>query len=282
MAPSKRWRYVASSVTGTSHLKTDAGCQDAFAVRSIDTVEGAVLILAVSDGAGSARAGEIGSRIAVDGIVEQAAEWLRTGRLVAEIDDAVMREWLKGIREEIAERASEAESEMRDFAATLLCAILSETHSAFAQLGDGAIVVLTPELEWSWVFWPMHGEYANTTYFVTDEKAVANLQFESRPRPVHEVAAFSDGLEPLVLEFKTKAAFQPFFSRMFRPLRGSSAKGRDESLVAQLAAYLRSPAVTARADDDLTLVLATRLDDAPPQLPPVSETSDARDNETTH
>ena len=281
MGAAPRWRFAATSVTGTSHVRSGGGCQDSYATHVFDALEGPVLIVAVSDGAGSARAGAVGSALATGCVIEQAVAWLISGRRVGDIDVATARDWLNGIREHIAEKAGEAESEMRDFAATLLFAVVSQTHSVFVQLGDGAIVVLTPEHEWSWVFWPMHGEYANTTYFVTDDAAAKNLQFEARPRPVREIAAFTDGLEPLVLEFKTKSAFQPFFGRMFRPLRASTVAGRDEQLSAQLTAYLRSPVITAKADDDLTLVMATTVDEAPIQpaqkAPHLTEMSDGRD-----
>lgn len=273
MGSAPRWRFAATSVTGTSHVRSGGGCQDAYGTRVVDGVEGPVLIVAVSDGAGSAKAGAMGSALATGCVIEQAEAWLIADRRVCEIDIATARDWLNGIREHIAEKAGEAESEMRDYAATLLFAVISQTHSVFAQLGDGAIVVLTPEHEWSWVFWPMHGEYANTTYFVTDDTAAKNIQFEARPRAVREIAAFTDGLEPLVLEFKTKSAFQPFFGRMFRPLRASAAVGRDAQLSAQLDAYLRSPTITAKADDDLTLVMATTVDPPPIQPAPTASHS---------
>jgi hypothetical protein len=208
----------------------------------------------------------------VTGVIERAGEWFAAGRTVAEITGSVIRDWVGGIREHIAELAAEADSEMRDYAATLQLAILGQASSAFAQLGDGALVVLTPEGNWSCVFWPMHGEYSNTTFFITDATALQMLQTECWTRPVNEVAAFSDGLEPLVLDFKQRTAFQPFFARMFRPLRASVSDGVDETLTHKLAAYLGSPPVTTRTNDDLTLVLATRMEPPPASAtePPIA------------
>ena len=230
MAEVGRWRYVAASVTGASHVRSSTECQDACAVEVFETKEGPALVLAVSDGAGSARAGAIGSNATVAGVLERADAWFAAERTVADISDAVIRNWVGGIREEIAELAGKTQTEMRDYAATLLLAVLGQTHSTFAQLGDGALVALTAEQEWSWVFWPMHGEYCNTTYFIVDETATKMLQVESNSRAVHEIAAFSDGLEPLVLDFKERTAFYPFFTRVFRPLRASTVDGVDVPL----------------------------------------------------
>jgi hypothetical protein len=185
--------------------------------------------------------------------------WFSGGRLLEEITEAVVRDWIAGIVEQIAEEAGSSGNELRDYAATLLFAALGPNCAVFSQLGDGAMVVLTEEHEWSWVFWPMHGEYANTTYFITDPTALKLLQFESCQRAIHEVATFSDGLEPLVLDYKERIASQSFFNRMLRPLRSSEVKGVDVALCGQLASYLTSPRITSRVDDDLSLVLATRM-----------------------
>src|SRR6516225_2777134 len=46
--------------------------------------------------------------------------------------------------------------------------------------GDGVIVVKDQTSQWSWVFWPDRGEFANTTFFVTDAAADDHLRFEHR------------------------------------------------------------------------------------------------------
>lgn len=275
-----RWRYAHASVAGTAHLRIGTACQDACVVRAFDTVDGPALVLAVSDGAGTARFGEVGSSTAVACVLECAKAWFADRRGVSEITASVVHDWVSGIREQIAEIAGSAEQSMRDYAATLMLAILGETHSAFAQLGDGAMVVLTDERDWSWIFWPMHGEYANTTFFVTEDNALADLQFECRERAVHEIAGFTDGLEALVLDYKERTVFQPFFDRMLRPLRASSTEGEDHTLSRQLASYLGSPAISSRSDDDLSLVLATRV----PSVGPTHELIDtnAQDSDTAN
>ena len=49
-----------------------------------------------------------------------------------------------------------------------------------------------------------------------------------------------------------------FFSGMFAPLVRSQSNGRDDSLSDALERYLKSPAVSDRADDDVSIVLATQ------------------------
>jgi hypothetical protein len=245
-------------VIGTSHKTRGAPGQDAFLVDIAECDGEQILIVAVSDGAGSARAAEVGSQTAVASVIEQARAWLSTNPPLSTLTQTIMLEWLKGVREQIADIASGAEGEMRDYAATLLVALLGPDYAAFGQIGDGAIVVLTEEKEWAWVFWPQHGEYANTTHFVTDNNALEKLEFEAGPRTIAELAMFSDGLEAMVIDYRSRAAHQPFFNRIIGPLRKADSAGTDTVLSKHLETYLASPTVTERTDDDVTLVLASR------------------------
>jgi hypothetical protein len=72
---------------------------------------------------------------------------------------------------------------------------------------------------------------------------------------VAQVALFTDGLERLALDFMTRRAFTPFFTSMFRSLP-SDLPGRHKQLSQALRAFLDSSVVTARTDDDKTLVMA--------------------------
>jgi len=57
------WRCLAESVAGTSHLAHQLPCQDAHKILALGDKH---LVLAVADGAGSAKHAEQGAKIAVD------------------------------------------------------------------------------------------------------------------------------------------------------------------------------------------------------------------------
>ena len=251
------WRYVAASSIGTSHVKVGQPCQDSHVCREIADADGRpVLVLAVSDGAGSAARAEEGSRIACAVIAEAAARCLaRT--TVDRLEAADALEWLSKVQAGIALKAEDEGDVPRSFACTLLAAVLAEDAAVFIQIGDGAIVVAAAD-GWRCVHWPMHGEFANTTYFATEDYAADHLAFEKTAGRIDEVALFSDGIEPLVLHYATKSVHAPFFDRMFPAVRGLGPPGRDAALSDALAAYLDSPAICERTDDDKTLILASR------------------------
>ncbi len=142
-----------------------------------------------------------------------------------------------------------------------LGAVVSAHAAAYLQIGDGAIVVATEEPgEYTWVFWPQHGEYANSTYFLTQDAASEALMFETGP-PVQEVAIFSDGIERLVLDMVARTVHSPAFRPVFQWLAKTAPEAAQETGQA-LAAYLSSDHVTSRTDDDKTLVMATRVSTA--------------------
>ena len=68
------------------------------------------------------------------------------------------------------------------------------------------------------------------------------------------MALFTDGLQTLALDY-TRAAHSPFFAPMFAALSSETEPG---GLLGPLSAFLESPAVNERTDDDKTLILATR------------------------
>jgi hypothetical protein len=156
-------------------------------------------------------------------------------------------------------RAEHEELKARDFACTLMAAIIGERSTVFAQIGDGAIVVPSPEEpdEYCYVFWPQKGEYANETYFVTDPEVHTKLQYDYVPRRIDEVAVLTDGIQNLALHYQTQSAHNPFFRPVFAWLRPASEDYKDK-FTASLAAYLASEKINQATDDDKTLILATR------------------------
>lgn len=260
---SRPWRVALAIAEGTSHASTGAPCQDSATVLALDTAEGPVLVAVVCDGAGSAAHAEVGAWLAARTMVELVDLHFERGGTLGEVDRACAAAWLGGVAEALAVDARAQGRALRDYACTLLAAVVGETSAAFAQVGDGAMVISRGEEEdWSYVFWPQHGEFANTTNFVVSHDVVDAFEFASVPERLEELALFSDGLENLVLHRATRSVHEPFFRRMIAPVRRTAAPGLDARLSTDLEGYLRSDRVCERTDDDKSLVLATRIADA--------------------
>jgi hypothetical protein len=235
-----------------------------------------VLVATASDGAGSAKHAEIGSRLACEVIGKTAAEFLTAGGLVSKIDAALAKEWLALFQSAVELKAATLSASARDLACTLLVAIVGHDSAAFWQIGDGCIIIRSSDEEdFCWVFWPDRGEYENVTYFATEINAAEHLQFETVCRRIDYVSVLTDGLQRLALHYETTSAHAPFFRGLFPPLESASV-GLSESLSRSLARFLESERVNSRTDDDKTLILASRtelLDDSEGSANPTHATS---------
>jgi hypothetical protein len=253
------WRLAAASALGAAHLKLGLPCQDAHRCGVQRTVGGEpVLVAVVCDGAGSAARAEAGAGLASRLIHDEIAAALRAEDFeVRDITRAWIEERLGRFQAEVAALAEAEECTPRDYACTLVAAAVGPGRAVFFQIGDGAIVVGEDEETFRWIFWPDHGEYENVTFFATDPEAASHLQFELVEKRIDEVALLSDGLQRLALHYQTRTAHAGFFKPMLTTLR-ATPENELESLSAQLEAYLSSPQVNERTDDDKTLILASR------------------------
>jgi hypothetical protein len=256
------WRVVQASAVGTSHSENGEAGQDECLAGTFCALDGEEYFLGlVSDGAGSASHGRSGAEVACEKGRDVIEQWVRKEISLSRLTLKTMTNWVVAIRQHIC-RAAEAKGlTPRDFACTLLGAVVGTKAAAFFQVGDGAIVIREGD-DFHPVFWPDAGEYANMTYFVTDEDALVHLRrkiwLSSRESSLPgEVAMFSDGLQRLALVYESRTAYKPFFEPMFGTLRKADLAACD-TLSDQLARFLGSPKVNERTDDDKTLVLATR------------------------
>ena len=218
----------------------------------------------MSDGAGTADKSDLGSTLAVQEFVDRFSEATSEIGDLSGISEEWVRTWFKGLQVKIGELAEENGDPVASYACTLLGVVAGDSEAIYIQLGDGAIVVEAEGDDgYGWIFWPQHGEYANSTFFVTQEGAEAKLQVERGPAP-REVAMFSDGIERLVLDMANQSVHSPAFKPIFEWLAGTEPDRTGRPSPA-LEAYLRSDHVNRRTDDDKTLVMATRAEHVPTQ-----------------
>ena len=110
----------------------------------------------------------LGAEIAVSTVSSVAQLGVRAGR--NDYQD-ILREGATLARQRLVEAAADRKAAPRDLACTLLAVIVAPIGGGALQIGDGVIVIGDQPLSWRWVFWPQKGEYANTTFFLSDELA---------------------------------------------------------------------------------------------------------------
>jgi hypothetical protein len=251
--PVTRWRVAGVSVQGVSHLKTNQPCQDSHVSRQLP---GGALVIAVADGAGSAPLSQIGSARAAVAAVDWVTELMSGDWPTTEADwRALLTAALETAHESVHNLAHKRKVTPRDLATTLILTIATPKMVVTAQVGDGAAVVMTEHEEFAALTFPQRGEFVNETVFFTSPDYLAAVQFGFWHGDVAGVAAFSDGLQFLALRMPDGQPHSAFFLPLLRMLGRADDHHRAE---AQLRGFLQSDRITQRADDDLTLVLATR------------------------
>lgn len=258
------WEWVSATAVGTSHLRINRGCDDSGACIFVPGKHEAALVVVCSDGAGSAQKSSVGSRIVVRAFCRNVSKFLKSGGTIRGISREVASDWLDDIRGRIEIVSRSFGLVRREFAATLVGFVVGEVEAKILHVGDGAAVHRLADSDaWAVSSWPSHGEYASTTYFVTDDPE-PSFNLSEISGSICELGVFTDGIEHLVLDFSTKRAFDPFFNQMFLGFKPEGI-GRNRNLSRHLSSYLKSPIICEKTDDDKTLLLARRKPNVAPK-----------------
>lgn len=271
------WRVLHQAVRGTSHRKANLPCQDAL---RWEPVAPDWLVVSLADGAGSASFADVGATIAARtalGVVTARlakAEPASPGVTSATALDAdaalngLFVEAFQTARAAVLDEASRRQVRPRELATTLLVFVARPGLAAAAQVGDGATLVAESPERLRALTRPGISEYLNETTFLTSDNALEGLQCSVRRGPVRYAALFSDGLQLLALKLPEADPHARFFQPLFRFLDAAPDLGVANG---QLREFLESPRITERADDDLSLLIAS----LPPPVSPPAGTSPA-------
>ncbi len=253
---SSRWRVAGASVQGVGHARLGLPCQDAHGWR---VLTGDVLAAVVADGAGSAPLAEVGAELAARSALDFLSA-VGAEDLAARLNDAdetgaqtLLRNALTAARQALDDEAVRRGVPLRDLATTLLVLLAAPQIVLAAQIGDGAIILADATGKIRALTAPPAAEYVNETTFLTAANALDKAQITVWRGAARHVALFSDGLQMLALKMPAASPHPPFFAPLFR---FADAIADETQASEELAAFLRSPRITERADDDLTLLLA--------------------------
>ena len=252
------WKYIYSSVKGSSHEATNTPKQDN-CKNCILLINGKdYLVSAVADGAGSAKYSDLSSKFICKLFIRKTKQWLENNSL-EDLTREVIAKWFIYFQKIIKRTVSIYKLEtVRDFATTLLFSVLSKNYNVFVQIGDGIIAVGDND-NFECVFLPQNGEFINTTHFATESSAVNIFMFKTINESVKRIAMHTDGIEQIALDFKGQKPFIPFFTPFFSAIEKLENSGYSETLSKQLELFLQSDRVNKKTDDDKTLFLASVL-----------------------
>ena len=246
------WKVYFASATGKYHLACDVPCQDSGHYEVVEDV----LIGVVCDGAGSAREGQAGAEFFSRKVTGLLSESIRSGHF-SERARSDCRDYLLSIiqaaRMELDEIALSRQMEPREFACTMVGCIASRDGGCFFHIGDGFAIYLGENGE-SVLSNPENGEYADETYFVTDDDWKDHL----RVTPVPEISSgcliglMTDGASPFAVDRQRTGFYRPFIDPVVAFLRNATEHNGNHAL----KNLLESEKTSAITPDDKTLLLA--------------------------
>lgn len=245
------WKHAVIGATGTSHISTGTPCQDAWGSR----IFGKILVCAISDGAGSARYSDRGSKIIVAAALEffatMFAEAENSDQTTHDLDQSSAVSLVTEIRHQLAKEANASNCDIFELAGTMLVGVFHPDRSVFYQIGDGVWCVSHLSVLGA-VTWPHHGEYAGQTEFVTSPNAINSIQFESIQGTIDFAVGMSDGLERLALNLQACIPHAGFITPLIEVIKAN----HDQELLHQsLQRFLESERICERTDDDKSIAL---------------------------
>jgi hypothetical protein len=259
------WRVVATSLTGSSHLSRGTECQDAHRHVRLD---GGQVVLAVADGAGSARRSAEGSSLAT-GIALAVLEEALCGRRCPTTGTEWTALGWHALRETAARFLTAARglsgkgATYKEFATTLSIAVLSGDWTVYAGVGDGFMVTQNHDGRLFLAIPPrQHGEYRNEAAFLTTDGWEDYAEVRAFWEPERTAVALStDGLVDAVLEKRPAPGgprkqpatpYPQFFSSVFQHAANPDFNPRE------LYREMMDPQFDKATGDDRTLLLAVR------------------------
>lgn len=253
-----QWEIVGCSAIGTKHITGGTPCQDAVCYERISDQ---IIIGAVSDGMGSARRSDVGSKLAVQTALSQIKStqcWLNQPK-----NDEGAREIFQSVLGKVqAALKQKAENEgysVEDLNCTLLAFIATPEWLAAMQVGDGLIVVRPKDENYRLLFMPDKGEHPNETTPVISSDALEEMQVCVKLDAYEFICVATDGIENISLVKSEK--WRPF-EGFFEPLEEKvmlSINSRERKQK-EIEDYLNSEQINQKTNDDKTLLLCAYSD----------------------
>ncbi|TAF14146.1 MAG: hypothetical protein EAZ76_10130 [Nostocales cyanobacterium] len=254
-----QWQAVAKSVIGTKHIKSETPCQDYSKYKIVD--QGQVIVGAVSDGMGSAKHSEKGSRLAVETTIKYL---INQQNWKYKLDENAWKESFKNllreVRNQLNKYAINHQLDINELDCTLITFVATRKFIAAMQVGDGLIVVRANDQDYELLFQPNKGEYQNVPTSVTSAAAISEMLYCVKYKGYDFICAATDGIENLALDKKTPKwkPFDNFFKMGLEPSIFSSQSLQDKEI--DVEDFLNSQKMNKNTDDDKTLLLCAYSD----------------------
>lgn len=245
----KKWVGASASVTGKSHEDKKLQCQDSVSYFIHDDIA----ILALSDGAGSCKLSEYGSKIAVKSIIDILKVDFEK---IYNMDAIKAKRYLVSyiVRKIKLEMKNHKDSKLKDFSGTLLFVATKGSAVIVGHIGDG-IIGYVKNGNAHVLSEPKNGESVNSTYFYTMDDV--EYYFDLMKGDISGIESFivmSDGTGNSLYSRKKKA-LSPAVVKLVNWRAQTSENEFEEVLLDNLANVIK-----LRTNDDCSMGIIYRHD----------------------
>jgi DNA-binding transcriptional ArsR family regulator len=242
-----RWWSAAAAARGRAHEETERPCQD---VVGRACARG-VAVVALADGAGSAKHAEHGAQVAVETSLDLVVD--RFDSLATAPAHEVRRTILGCVLDRLADRALALEAEGKDLGSTLLFAAVGRGRFLAGHVGDGVIGVMKDGHS-AVLSEPARGEFANETVLLSGMRSATELRlFRGSARGVTGFVLMSDGAAESLHQRRT-GRLAAAVDRFFAWLDENPPSDVSRALEQQAHSLLRS-----RTRDDCSVAVLRRV-----------------------
>lgn len=248
------WKVISASVAGFSHVAEGLACQD-FCSDAI--TDDGWMVAAISDGAGSAHRSVEGAMAICKGMTsllwENMPKITNGTQLKNSAAQELIRDGIEGVRAALAEIA--AEDPLSCFHATLIGVLAGGAGGLFFHIGDGAACAINGlDFSRSIISPPENAEYANETFFFTQDDWEQHLRFTTFDEEFKLISLMSDGVTPFALSAASTELHVPFFEPVSMYLNKHSIEEGQKAL----SSTLENEAIRKITGDDKTFLWAIR------------------------
>ena len=206
------WLQSSCALQGRMHFEEGIPCQD----KTFSYYNNNTYIIALADGASSAEYSHYGADVVVESICKYIAESF--DELLQNSDALYVKtniiNYLIG---KLEQESIKRNCEINELASTLLFAAVKDDKFFIGHIGDGVIGYLKNK-DLKVISTPQSGEYANTTFFVTSNKANYYLRiYRGNTNDVSGFFLMSDGSSNCLYQ-KKKKQFSPVIFELMQQM----------------------------------------------------------------
>jgi len=241
------WKSSSYEVVGRGHAKMGLPCQD----KTLGLEFDGATVIALADGAGSAKASDVGAAIATETATQFVAQNFEA--LYIETDGQLVKfQICEAVLSKLEAASKEMACKLSDLASTLLLAAVKDDRFLMVHIGDGVIGCLKGS-EMVVASKPHNGEFANETVFTTSAGSIDVMKIiKGEIGQINGFVLMSDGSATSLYNSRT----QQFAATVAQIVKKNIASSNEN--MTKMIRHLFDEFIVKRTTDDCSIIVLSK------------------------